>query len=234
VIDGRADSRYLYPGRQRLSIASRRELPPHPDDCPGFSTLAVIQTVQDRRVLAITSINDFKLASAARVGDMRVRSIEWADDEHLLLTTASNQMPMRLSGECTEWHLMAVYDLKTNKLRGLLDRVRTDTPTMNVVYGRPVIQHKDNATLLYIHGVYVGETTEMALFRVNLTTGAEQLVKRGSGRPMNGRSTIRATSLRNGTTLKTIDGGRSGCSTAVMRVKRSPGLRPSMRPTSWA
>jgi acetyl esterase/lipase len=148
---------------------------------PDGSTLAVIQTVQDQRLLAITNINDFKLVSAVRVGDIRVRSIEWADDEHLLLTTASNQMPMGLSGERTEWHLMAVYDLKTNKLRGLLDRVRTDTPTMNVVYGRPVIQHKDKATLLYIHGVYVRETTEVALFRVNLTTGAEQLVKQGSG-----------------------------------------------------
>jgi hypothetical protein len=110
---------------------------------PDGSTLAVIQTVQDQRLLAITNINDFKLVSAARVGDVRIRSIEWADDEHLLLTTASNQMPFGLSGERTEWHLMAVYDLKTNKLRGLLDRVRTDTQTMNVVYGRPVIQHKD-------------------------------------------------------------------------------------------
>jgi hypothetical protein len=94
---------------------------------PDGSTLAVIQTVQEQRLLAITNINDFKLVSAARVGDVRIRSIEWADDEHLLLTTASNQMPFELSGERSEWHLMAVYDLKTNKLRGLLDRVRTDT-----------------------------------------------------------------------------------------------------------
>jgi dipeptidyl aminopeptidase/acylaminoacyl peptidase len=146
---------------------------------PDGSTIAFIQMVQDRRVLAIANINDFKLVGAARVDDARVRSIEWADDEHLLLTTASNQMPMELSGERTEWHLMSVYDLKTGKLKALLDHVRTGTPTMNIVYGRSVIQHKDNATLLYIHGMYVRDRTEAALFRVNLTTGAEQLIKEG-------------------------------------------------------
>jgi hypothetical protein len=76
---------------------------------------------------------------------------------------------------------MTIYDLKTNKWSALLNHVRTDTPTMNVVYGRPVIQHKVNATLLYIHGAYVSDRTEVALFRVNLTTGAEQLVKQGGG-----------------------------------------------------
>jgi hypothetical protein len=49
---------------------------------PDGSTLAVIQTVHDQRLLAITNINDFKLVSAARVGDVRIREIEWADDEH--------------------------------------------------------------------------------------------------------------------------------------------------------
>jgi len=148
---------------------------------PDGSMLAYIQTMPDQRVLAISNINDLKLVGGGRVGDARIRSIEWADDAHLLLTTASNQMPMGLSGERTEWHLMTVFDLKTNKWTPLLNHVRTDTPTMNVVYGRPVIQHKDNATLLYIHGVYVSDKTEVALFRVNLTTGAEQLIKQGGG-----------------------------------------------------
>ena len=86
---------------------------------------------------------------------------------------------MGLWGEDTEWHVMTVYNRKTNKWSGLLNNVRTGTPTMNVVYGRPVIQKKGNETLLYIHGLYVRERTEAALFRVNLTTGTEALVKEG-------------------------------------------------------
>ncbi len=74
---------------------------------------------------------------------------------------------------------MTVYDRKTNKWSGLLNNVRAGTTTMNVVYGRPVIQRKGNETLLYIHGIYVRDRTEAALFRVNLTTGTEVLVKEG-------------------------------------------------------
>jgi len=91
------------------------------------------------------------------------------------VTIASSKMPIGLFGENTEWNLMTVYDRKTKKWSGLLNNVRTGTPTMNVVYGRPVIQKKGNETLLYIHGLYVRERTEAALFRVNLTTGTEAL-----------------------------------------------------------
>ena len=146
---------------------------------PDGSTIAFVQTTQDWRVLAIFDINASKLISLTRVGDVRVRSVEWADDDHLLVTTASSSMPIGLAGENTEWHLMTVYNRKTNKWNGLLKNILGNTNTMNVVYGRPVILHKGNETLLYIHGMYVRGRTEAALFRVNLTTGTEVLVKEG-------------------------------------------------------
>jgi fermentation-respiration switch protein FrsA (DUF1100 family) len=146
---------------------------------PDGSMIAYIQTTQDWRVLAIVDIDSTKVVGLARVGEARVRSVDWADDEHLLLTIASSAMPMELSGERMEWHLMTVYDLKTKKWNALLNHVRGDKTTMNVVYGRPVIQHKANQTLLYIHGMYVRDRTELALFRINLSTGAESLVKEG-------------------------------------------------------
>jgi dipeptidyl aminopeptidase/acylaminoacyl peptidase len=50
---------------------------------------------------------------------------------------------------------------------------------MNAVYGKPVVQRKGGETLLFIHGLYVGEITESALFRINLTTDEETLIKQG-------------------------------------------------------
>ena len=146
---------------------------------PDGSTIAFIQTTQDWRVLAIIDLNASKVVGVTRVGDEKVRSVEWADDDHLLVTIASSAMPIGLWGENTEWHLMTVYNRKTNKWIGLLNNVRDSTNTMNVVYGRPVIQHKGNETLLYIHGQWVRDRTEAALFRVNLSTGTEALVKEG-------------------------------------------------------
>jgi dipeptidyl aminopeptidase/acylaminoacyl peptidase len=147
---------------------------------PDGSTIAFVETTQDWRALAIVDVNNPKLIGGVRLGDTKLRSVEWADDEHLLLTTASNSMPFGLVGERTEWHLLSVYNVRTKKLSSLLNHVNGDLKTMNTVYGTPVVQRKGNDTLLFIHGVYVSEQTESALFRINLTTSAEDLVRQGN------------------------------------------------------
>jgi dipeptidyl aminopeptidase/acylaminoacyl peptidase len=146
---------------------------------PDGTKIAFVKTTQDWRLLAIVDLNEEKLVGGVRLGEAKLRSVEWADDDHLLLTTASSTMPMGLYGERTEWHLISVYDLKTKKLSGLLDHVNGDTTTMNAVYGIPVVQHKGGETLLFIHGMYVADRTEAALFRINLTTKTETLIKQG-------------------------------------------------------
>jgi dipeptidyl aminopeptidase/acylaminoacyl peptidase len=146
---------------------------------PGGSKIAFIQTTADWHVLAIYDLSQSKMIDAMRVGDQKIRAIEWADDDHLLLTTASSQMPMELTGERVEWHLMRVYNLKSKKLTTLLEHVRGGVTTMNVVYGRPVVQQKDGETLLYVQGIYVQDRTEKALFRVNLTSGSESVIRQG-------------------------------------------------------
>ena len=149
---------------------------------PDGSRIAFIRTTQDWRALAVFDFRTSKLVGGVRLGDAKIRSVQWADDEDLLVTTATSQMPMDLRGEKTEWNLMVLYDLKSGKLRKLLDHVRADTTTMNVVYGRPIVQRKDGYTWIYVHGLYIAQgVTQTALFRVNLSTGAELLVKQGAG-----------------------------------------------------
>jgi dipeptidyl aminopeptidase/acylaminoacyl peptidase len=150
---------------------------------PDGSKIAFIRTTEDLRALTVFDFRASKLAGGVRLGDVKVRSVEWADDEHLLVTTATSQSPIEFSGTSkTEWNLMVLYDVKTGKLRALLDHVHGDATTMNVVYGRPIVQHKDGDTFLYVHGLYVPTgVTETALFRINLSTGDERLVKQGAG-----------------------------------------------------
>jgi dipeptidyl aminopeptidase/acylaminoacyl peptidase len=146
---------------------------------PDGSKIAFVKTTQDWRFLAIIDLNQEKLVGGLRLGDTKLRSVEWADDDHLLLTTASSVMPWGLYGERTEWHVMSVYNLKTKKLSGLLTHVQGDARTMNAVYGAPVVQRKNGETLLYIQGMYVTDRTESALYRVNLTTNIEILLRQG-------------------------------------------------------
>jgi dipeptidyl aminopeptidase/acylaminoacyl peptidase len=147
---------------------------------PDGSKIALVLTTQDMRLLSIADLIDRKMVSSTRIGDQKVRSVQWADDTHLLLTTGSSVMPWGLTGERQEWRLMQVFDLATRKWRPLMTHANTSVQTMNVVTGRPVVQHKGNQTLLYIEGIAVSSVTHPALFRINLTTGAEDMVREGS------------------------------------------------------
>ncbi len=147
---------------------------------PDGSKIAFVRTTKDSRLLAVVDISEEKVVGKLPLGDVKLRSVDWADDDHLLLTTASSKMPYGLTGERREWNIMAVYNLKTNKVSGLLNHVRGNAATMNTVYGTPVVQRKGGETLLFIHGTYLGpEQTESALFRVNLTTNIETMIKQG-------------------------------------------------------
>jgi dipeptidyl aminopeptidase/acylaminoacyl peptidase len=147
---------------------------------PDGGKIAFIKTTQDFRALAVIDLHEEHLIAAAQVGDTKIRSVEWADEGHVLLTTASSLMPWELSGERREWRLMGVFDLKTKKFKHLLRNVRTMKQTMNTVYGDPVVQRKDGETLIFVQGLYVNdEQTEPALFRINLDRDIEELIKPG-------------------------------------------------------
>jgi dipeptidyl aminopeptidase/acylaminoacyl peptidase len=147
---------------------------------PDGSKIAFVKTTRDMRVLVLFDLNEDRLVRGVGIGDARLRSVEWADNDHLLLTTASSRMPYELSGERTEWNMMASYDLKTNKLTRLLRNIRGNETTMNTVYGDPVVQHKDGDTLVFVQGEYVKDgRTASALYRINLTTDTELLIKPG-------------------------------------------------------
>jgi dipeptidyl aminopeptidase/acylaminoacyl peptidase len=150
---------------------------------PDGSKLAFVRTTTDERTLTVVEVDHTRVVNAIPVGDVRLRRLEWADDQHLLITTASNVMPFELDGEPQEWNLMKVYDLRSHRLEPLLSRGESDhTGTLNVVFGEPVIRRGHGETLVYLQGAYVdGERLAMALFRVNLTTGSERLLKRGTG-----------------------------------------------------
>ena len=99
-----------------------------------------MQTTEDARLVVIHSIDDGTTIGAARVGDAKLRTVRWADDAHVLLTTASTLMPFELQGEKTEWHLIQVFDVQRRKIRRLLENVHGTANSMNVVYGRPVVR----------------------------------------------------------------------------------------------
>lgn len=154
---------------------------------PDGTKLAIVHAAENERRLTVVILDDNKVVGHMNLGDSKLRRLEWADNHQIMLTTASTTMPDELVGSKTEWRLVRMYDIDTNKVRGLLNHIRDDITTLNTSYGRPVVAAKAETPALFLHGFFVdNETrnldrgTRPALIRVDLSSGAESIVQFGS------------------------------------------------------
>jgi dipeptidyl aminopeptidase/acylaminoacyl peptidase len=150
---------------------------------PDGSRIAFVRTTENVRILAVVSITDDKALGALRIGELKLRGIEWADDNHLLIETSMTALPLGLMGEQREWALLQVYNVDTRKfypVPGPDVRKLDSVKLMNVVTGATMVRRAAAHTLLFVPGIYVEDETMPALFRVDLDTGIQSLVAKGS------------------------------------------------------
>jgi hypothetical protein len=147
---------------------------------PDGQKLAFVHTAADARILAVMSIADHKVLGGARLGETKLRSIHWADNDHLLIYTSATGMPMGLIGEDREWSLLTVYTVSRRKLTPYPQNIDSLRMMTHVVSGQVMVRHLGNDTILYIPGYYIDQKTLPVLFKVNLTTGVETVARQGS------------------------------------------------------
>jgi dipeptidyl aminopeptidase/acylaminoacyl peptidase len=147
---------------------------------PDGQKLAFVHTAADARILAVMSLADRKVLGGAQLGETKLRSIHWADNDHLLIYTSATGMPMGLIGEDREWSLLTVYTVSKRKLTPYPQNIDSLRIMAHVVSGRVMVRHLGNDTILYIPGYYLDQKTLPALFKVNLTTGFETAARQGS------------------------------------------------------
>src|SRR5262249_49239692 len=130
------------------------------------------------RLLAIMELPT-KVLGAARLGALKVRGVRWADNDHLLIVHSTTGMPWGLMGADTEWYQLVVYELSSHKLRTYPEPLE-HIQTINSIGGEPMVRRVGNDTVLFITGIYVQDQTNLALFKVNLTTHVQNVVRLGS------------------------------------------------------
>ena len=150
---------------------------------PDGSRIAFVRTLQNTRFIAIVSLNDQKQLGALRIGEQKLRSIAWADNNHLLIVTSATSLPWGLTGMAHEWYLMQVYDLVTHKSTPVPDTNSfgvSHLNVMNVISGAVMVRHVDGHTVLFVPGIYVQGQTLRVLFRIDLQTGGQRVMRQGS------------------------------------------------------
>ena len=150
---------------------------------PDGARLAFVRTSGNDRVLAVADLASRKVMSGMRLGTAKLRSIEWADTDHLLIVTSETSLPWGLVGPVHEWYLMQAFDVVTHKIIPIpdADHLGPSTPRiMNVVWGDIMVRHVDGHTVVFVPGYYVSDEILPALFKVDLQSGAERIVREGS------------------------------------------------------
>lgn len=164
------------------------------DISPDGSSLAVIVSDGEQRSLVIRPSAGGPV-KAFSVGDAKVRGLDWVGAEHLVITTSQTATVMDLTGPKREYLMGFSLDLKTLKLRRLLEKPPAGPQTgthfrdhnagsiwaaMNVLVGPPEVRNIDGAPTLFLKGItFENQRGVLTVFKANPRTGAQQVVEIG-------------------------------------------------------
>lgn len=163
------------PGGRAAALADYGRLPSIEDVAlsPDGSRLAYVNTKGDQRIVVIANVADRKMIHWAALGEEKLRDLQWADDDNVLITTSDTTS---FYGFKDEWSLLRVYNVSRNEAHAL-----PDTPlgaahaARKTVVGDVMVRRVDGHTVLFVPGMNVED--EFSLYRCDLSTGLTSLVR---------------------------------------------------------
>ncbi len=141
---------------------------------PDGGKLAIIVTNgEDRSVMVREAAQGGKVITVLRVAQTKLRDIQWATPDHLLVTASATTMVYGLTGPKREYLKTFDYNLATGKQTFLMK----DVPeTMNVVLAPPTVRIIDGVPFAFVEGVhFVDRQGRNTLYRVDLRNGAAKM-----------------------------------------------------------
>jgi dipeptidyl aminopeptidase/acylaminoacyl peptidase len=149
---------------------------------PDGSRIAFVRTDQETRRLGVLSLADRKVLGVVAVGDAKLRSIEWADNDRLIIIISSAKQPVNVIGRTHEWAQVQVYDLRTHKVEPIPDTTLFhDRPMMNTISSEPQVRHVNGHTVLFVTGLVLeGSEFDPALIQADLDGTTERLLRMGN------------------------------------------------------
>lgn len=106
-----------------------------------------------------------------RVPDEKLRSVEWADDDNVMIITS---LTGRLYGFRQETSTLRVYNVSKNELKQLPGFIPgNDNRVPSIVLGDVMVRHVDGHTVLFVPGV--DDWEGFVLVRCDITSGGNRI-----------------------------------------------------------
>ena len=152
---------------------------------PDGSRIAFVRTEGDTRVVAVVGAAKGERLATLRAGDQKLRGIEWADNDHLMIETSVTSVLRGFIGDTSEWFQLQVYEMKTSKPFMVPEPdAFSDVQLLNVVAGRVMVRGVKDHTVLFVPALQTGvrgmeHVVMRTLTRVDLETHAMSVVRPG-------------------------------------------------------
>jgi dipeptidyl aminopeptidase/acylaminoacyl peptidase len=145
---------------------------------PDGKLIAISVTDGEKRMMLIReAVEGGKLIAGVNFGDSKLRGLQWAGTEHVLVTTSSAAEVWGLSGPKREYLMSFDYNLVTRKQTLLMNG---QDEAMNIVLESPDVRFIDGLPYAFIEGMHFNDGVGWnTLYRVNLKTGVTRMLNAG-------------------------------------------------------
>ncbi|MCI3131682.1 alpha/beta hydrolase family protein [Phenylobacterium aquaticum] len=143
---------------------------------PDGQKLAVIWTASGGRRIIVKSLADGSMFGLD-AGPAKVRSLDWAGLDHLLITTSTTSIIPWVTSPRSEFFGIYDFDLRKHRIRPLLADVKDG---LNILVGSPMVREVNGETKLFLEGInFVEHQGRVSLFSINLESDLSTLVQQG-------------------------------------------------------
>ena len=131
---------------------------------PDGTKIAFVRTKGEIRNLVVTPVTASEILGGVRIGESKLRRIEWVDDDNLLATASTTSLPpVGLIGRMGEWRQIANFNISQRKLDAMsfaVSRVRT----FNAITDQPSLREVSGHMILYVRGYCMLDRSIPCLF----------------------------------------------------------------------
>jgi dipeptidyl aminopeptidase/acylaminoacyl peptidase len=147
---------------------------------PDGTKIAFVKTNGDARNLAVAALTKAQIVAEARVGDGKLREVEWVDDDNLIVTmSTTSPPPFGFIGPTREWFELINFNISKPKVSPVSFDLGESVRTFNVVTGDTSLRDVSGRTTLFTRGYCIREGTVPCLFSVAYPERRVRLVDEG-------------------------------------------------------
>jgi dipeptidyl aminopeptidase/acylaminoacyl peptidase len=142
--------------------------------------VAFVRPMRDERILTVVDLATGQKLFRSRVGSTKLRAMQWADEDSLLIEVSSTSLPpFGFTGPLQEWHQLLAVTVSKQKIAGI-ELASNSDKTLSAIVGAPMVRTIEGKTVIFVVGYYVADRVLPALFRYDPDRGRTHIVARAS------------------------------------------------------